>query len=181
MEHSYKTLMKSLNFHSYKNLIESLRFNFHIFGAVWMGGVYKCTWVTVWLIWWLALDKSVSRASDYRFRGPGFESQTSTSLFLPFCYTCLHATAGFYLHRARQQPLWWWNQDPANRAEGWQAEGGVRTDGEDLPLGPEELLDQDRGEHRTEGGGQRDRNLWDHSRVTTEQLGLWMKWYVGNV
>lgn len=45
-----KTLMKSLNFCSYKTLSKSLRFSFHIFGAVWMGEVYKCTRVTVGLI-----------------------------------------------------------------------------------------------------------------------------------
>lgn len=37
LEHSYKTLMKSLNFCSYKNLTKSLRFIFNIFGEGWMG------------------------------------------------------------------------------------------------------------------------------------------------
>lgn len=78
---------------------------------------------------------------------------------LTFIYICCFVGG-------RQQPLRWWNQDPANRAEGWQDESGVHTDGEDLPLGPEELLDQDGGDHWPEGGGQRDRNLWDHYRVT---------------
>lgn len=46
LEHLYKTLKKSLNFCSYKNLTESLRFSFHIFGAVWMGEIHKCTSVS---------------------------------------------------------------------------------------------------------------------------------------